>query len=534
MAKIKSNRNEESSIPKIKPFQVRKHLLKLKTNKSTAPGDIPAKIIKEFAMYICVPLTNIINCGLLAGHWPQHYKREMITPTPKQMPAETRELLRPIANLFNFDKIMEKIVAEMVIADMKDKLDPSQYGNQKHISIQHYLIRLIHRVLTSVDRNAKGEVKAVLCMFVDWKQAYSRQCHTLGIKSFINNGVRPSLIPLLISYFENREMRVRWHGVVSAPRKLPGGGAMGATLGNWEFLSQTNDNADCVPQEDRFKFVDDLSVLEVINLLTIGLSSFNFKQQIASDIPTHGQIIPNENLKSQKYLDQINNWTNEHKMVINAKKTKAMMFNFTHNHQFTTRLQLQGQNIEVVEEMKILGTIVKNNLSWDENCQNLIRKVNARMQLLRTILTFGASNEEMVHLWIIFCRSVLEQSCVLWHNSLTAENTDDLERTQKSFAKLVLKGKYTNYENALIKLNLLNLRERRSELCLKFANDGIKNKKMNDLFPTNQKEHIMQTRDCDKFEVMFSNTERLKHSSIPSMQTYLNVDERQAKKRKYG
>ena len=127
----------KSSIPKIKPFEVRNHLLKLKTNKSTAPGDIPAKIIKEFAMYICVPLSNIINCGMSAGHWPQHYKRETITPTPKQIPAETRELLRPIANLFNFNKIFEKVVAEMVIADMKDKLDPSQYGNQKHISIQH-------------------------------------------------------------------------------------------------------------------------------------------------------------------------------------------------------------------------------------------------------------------------------------------------------------------------------------------------------------------------------------------------------------
>ena len=62
---------------------------------------------------------------------------------------------------------MEQIVAEMVISDMKAKLDPSQYGNQKHISIQHYLVRLLHRVLTNTDRNCKGEVNAVLCMFID-------------------------------------------------------------------------------------------------------------------------------------------------------------------------------------------------------------------------------------------------------------------------------------------------------------------------------------------------------------------------------
>ena len=71
------------------------------------------------------------------------------------------------------------------------------------------------------------------------------------------------------------------------------------------------------------------------------------------------------------------------------------------------------------------------------------------MQLLRGVKSFGASTEEMVHLWILFCRSVLEQSCVLWTTSITQENIEDIERTQKTFAKLVLMEKYQNYENAL-------------------------------------------------------------------------------------
>ena len=108
-----------------------------------------------------------------------------------------------------------------------------------------------------------------------------------------------------------------------------------------------------------------------------------------------------------------------------------------------------GKNIEVVDQMKILGTIVDSKLSWDANCSMLIKKVNARMQLLRGVKSFGASTEEMVHLWILFCRSVLEQSCVVWTTSITQENIEDIERTQKTFAKLVLREKYQNYENAL-------------------------------------------------------------------------------------
>ena len=222
--------------------------------------------------------------------------------------------------------------------------------------------------------------------------------------------------------------------------------------------------------------MDDLTTLEIINLLTIGLSSLYMKNHVPSDIPEHGQFIDGNNLKSQDYLAQINAWTEDHKMVISEKKTKAMIFNFTDNYQFTTRLQLKGKNIEVVDKMKILGTIVDSKLSWEENCSMLIKKVNTRMQLLRGIKSFGASVDEMVHLWILFCRSVIEQSCVVWTTTLNQENIEDLERTQKTFAKLVLREKYQNYEEALLKLNLDSLELRRTNLGLKFHKLGSKTK----------------------------------------------------------
>ena len=105
------------------------------------------------------------------------------------------------------------------------------------------------------------------------------------------------------------------------------------------------------------------------------------------------------------------------------------------NYQFMTRLILNHTNIEVVDRMKILGTVITDKLTWDENCNEIIKKVNKRMLLLKKILSFGATKEEMVHIWIVYCRSLLEQSAVVWSSSLTQENIDDLERTQKSFVK---------------------------------------------------------------------------------------------------
>ena len=194
---------------------------------------------------------------------------------------------------------METLLAELMVADMKPNMDPSQYGNQKGVSIQHYAIDMIHCILTALHNNSKGDTFAVIANLINWNSAFPRQCPTLGVQSFIDNGVRPFLVPLLVNYFQDRQMTVTWHGCQSNPRKINGGGPQGATLGILEYLSQSNNSADCVSEENRFKFIDDLTILEIVNLLTVGLSSYNIKAHVPSDVLENLQYIDPANLKSQ-------------------------------------------------------------------------------------------------------------------------------------------------------------------------------------------------------------------------------------------
>ena len=220
---------------------------------------------------------------------------------------------------------------------------------------------------------------------IDWNSAFPRQCPKLGIESFISNGVRPSLIPVLTNYFQNRKMSVKWHGCRSVPKDINGGGPQGATIGLLEYLSQSNNSADCVDLVDRFKFVDDLTILEVVNLLTVGITSFNLKNSVPSDVPLHNQFIPPENLKSQGWLDEINKWTENQQMMINENKTKTMFFNYTDKYKFTSRLKLNNENVEVIDSTRLLGTILTDDLKWDSNTSNIVKKANAIMELLRRV-----------------------------------------------------------------------------------------------------------------------------------------------------
>ena len=215
---------------------------------------------------------------------------------------------------------------------------------------------------------------------IDWRQAFDRQDPTLGVQSFVRNGVRNSLIPLLINYFQERRMVVKWHGQEPSLRKLNGGGPQGALWGILEYLSQSNDNTDFVSLARKFKFIDDLSILEVVNLLSIGIASNNFRMHVASDIPTNGYIIPNENLKTQQYLSKINEWTTDNKMKMNREKSKVMIFNFTKDYQCTSRTQIENVPLEVIKETKLLGVMINDQLNWDKNTSYLVTRAKAVAQ----------------------------------------------------------------------------------------------------------------------------------------------------------
>ena len=57
-----------------------------------------------------------------------------------------------------------------------------------------------------------------------------------------------------------------------------------------------------------------------------------------------------------------------------------------------------------------------------------------------------------------YIRSILEQSCVVRHSSLTEENVLDLERVQKAVIRLILGEKYENDEDGLLRAIILETR----------------------------------------------------------------------------
>ena len=155
-----------------------------------------------------------------------------------------------------------------------------------------------------------------------------------------------------------------------------------------------------------------------------------------------------------------------------------MVLNFSNKYQFRTCLKLDNEIIEIVDKTKLLGTIT-NDLKWDENVDNIVfKKAFARMQLIRKLSGFGAPMGDLQLVYITYIRSLCEQSSSVLHSSLTLQSEEDLERIQKVALKIILQSRYKDYQSALNILELQLIKDRREDLCLRFAQKCLCNPKM--------------------------------------------------------
>ena len=199
-----------------------------------------------------------------------------------------------------------------------------------------------------------------------------------------------------------------------------------------------------------------------------------------------------------------------------------MIINFSRNYQFNIRFRLEDHLLEQIRETRLLGVVITEDLTWHKNTNLVIRNSYQRMLMLHKLYEFNLPVEEMVNIYILYIRSRLEQSAVVWNSSLTKGEVLDLERVQKVALRIILGGKYTTYEQALQISGLQTLVLRRKSLCLQFAKKCIKSNHSSDLFPL--RKPTANTRNKEKYIVTTAHTSRLAKSAIPNMQRLLNED----------
>ena len=140
----------------------------------------------------------------------------------------------------------------------------------------------------------------------------------------------------------------------------------------------------------------------------------------------------------------------------------------------------------------------------------------------------GATELELLDVYEKQIRAVLKLAVPAWQPGLTNQESNQIERVQRTAFYIILGQSYECYENALNRLDKERLSVRRIKLCEKFAKKAQKNPKFTNWFypedyiPPNIHTRANQNRIRKRFKSVQTRTERFSNSPLPYMTKLLN------------
>ena len=108
-------------------------------------------------------------------------------------------------------------------------------------------------------------------------------------------------------------MSVNFNGFESKLHTLIGCGPQGSWAGQEYYLVASDNSANCVDLEDRFKFCGDLTILELVMLGSI-LTEYSWMEHAPLDLEVEQRFLPAQRLETQVNLDCISKWTTDNIM----------------------------------------------------------------------------------------------------------------------------------------------------------------------------------------------------------------------------
>ena len=403
---------------------------------------------------------------------------------------------------------------EFIIQDIDSKIDSQQYAARKGVGTEHLLVAMLDRILGQLD---KPGMAAVIRSAADWAAAFDRTDPTKSITKFIKMGVRPSLVPILMQFLTDRKMSVRFNNAESSIYNLIGGGPQGSQTGQQTYIVASDDNAYHVPQEDRFKFCDDVSMLDIVMLGDI-LAEYDFKQHVPSDVGVDQLYLDPKKCKTPEYLNGIASWTKENLMKLNEAKSEYQVFTRARKG-FATRFAINDKTIDRKYCTKVLGVWVQPDGGWTKNTTEICKRAFSKLSMLTKLKYAGTKQEDLLQIYKLFIMSTAEYSSVAFHSNLGKKNTAAIEKIQSTSLKIIFPS--LSYSQALAKSGLETLAKRRQTRCLNFSLKTAKHPQQKRLFPLNQ-ENTHNIRKPEKYQVNHAHNEFYRNSAVPYCQRLLN------------
>jgi hypothetical protein len=413
------------------------------------PGEdgVPARFFRMFATQLSPFVTYIFNASLFTGVFPECLKLATVIPLYKgKGKRDEPNSYRPISILSPLSKALERLVYNRLSRFLlKERLlSPVQHGFRNSFSTESATITFTE------DCYRAGDKKLLTgAIFLDYKSAFPSVPLAALQDKLLRYGIRGRVHKWISSYLEDRPLKVSTGGECSASVTVRCGVPQGSVLGPLLFSVYINDLPKAI--SNRCKVI-----------------------MYADDVILYcsGRTRDEIQLALQEDFDRIAEWSRINGLRISVDKTKSIII---YRPRSTTPahldIRLGTSSIEAVETFKYLGLWVDQQLTWNQHCDAVHKKMNARVKLLQRHQS--AFSKPLLK---VYCDSlvlsVLSFQLPVW-GSVSDGKLDSFDSVLVRLLKRVLTTKRTHpsakhLEAEFVKLNWLTTRERCDDIMLKF------------------------------------------------------------------
>jgi len=211
-------------------------------------------------------------------------------------------------------------------------------------------------------------------------------------------------------------------------------------------------------------------------------------------------------------------------MSINHSKTKAMLCNSRRKWDFVPELNLSQQgNIEVVDQIKVVGFIMRSDMKTSSNTSYLTSKAYKRMWLLRRLKALGASTQQLLDTMEKQVLSTLWLGAPAWFLQITLQEKTNINRVAKVGLRIIYGQHYDGFQSALLRANMRRPTDQLASMTVKFAEKCAKNAKFSQWFKLRADPNMSSRTAKSKYLPVPARTTRFENSPIPQLTNILNA-----------
>ena len=376
----------------------------MKPTGSAGKDEISMRMLKDARAELQPLILILVNQAIKLRTYPEQLKTTKIVPIEKKGKTKTTsDGWRPVNVVPALSKILERVLLRQMINHMEinSLIDHSHHGAVRGKSTQTVIVELYDKLMQNLEEDDDSAL-----LILDQSKAYEIVSHEILLRKLHAIGYTNQAIDMIASFLSNRKQYVQIQAMKSDKLLTgPHSVVQGSTVSCILFLIFVLDlpqifhdtpncpdaphnpqqQSECVEPNTK-SFVDDEFIVITKK----------------KDDPT-----PLKD-KIEEAMKKITEYTLANKLALNQEKSLIMIVTKKAQLREHFEIQLGNKMIKHQKNVRILGNIMSEDLTWDHHIQKeLIPALKNRARTLKLIGRYMAPKFRAIYAQAIFKSKIL-------------------------------------------------------------------------------------------------------------------------------